>query len=261
MLEVVILFVLTLLPVLILGFYTYSKDRNKEPKRLLLKLFIGGFVSVILTLIISMILRIIFPFFEGDVTIFGPVKLLLYTFIIVAFVEEISKFIIAYKIGYNNKEYDQLYDMIVYTVFVTLGFAWIENLLYVYSGGISTAIVRLFFAVPGHAADAVFMGYYLSFAKLADVNKNKKLKKKYLFLSIFVPTVLHGAYDYLIYSSNIILFFSFFIFTLILFIMARKKIKQMANMRTILIKKYCPNCGTFVEQCNFCQNCGHQIIQ
>ena len=259
--EIILLFLLALLPVLILGFYTYSKDRSKEPKRLLLKLFIGGFGSVVLTLIISLIFKIVFPIFNGEPTSFGMLGLFLYTFINVAFVEEISKFIIAYKIGYNNKEYDQLYDMIVYTVFVTLGFAWIENLLYVYDGGVSTAIIRMLFAVPGHAADAVFMGYYLSFAKLADVNKNKKLKKKYVFLSIFIPTILHGTYDFLIYSQNGLLILFFFVFTLILFIIARKKLKQMAGMRTVLIKKYCSNCGTYVENSNFCHNCGNQIIQ
>ena len=259
--EIILLFILALLPVIVLGFYTYSKDRNKEPKRLLLKLFIGGFGSVVLTLIISLIFKMIFPIFNGEPTSFGLFRLFLYTFINVAFVEEISKFIIAYKIGYNNKEYDQLYDMIVYTVFVTLGFAWIENLLYVYSGGITTAIIRLLFAVPGHAADAVFMGYYLSFAKLSDVNKNKKLKKKYLFLSILVPTILHGIYDFLIYSQNVILFLFFFVFTFILFMNARKKLKQMASMRTVLIKKYCHNCGTFVQNSNFCKNCGTKIIE
>lgn len=258
--EIILLFLLALLPVILLGLYTYSKDRNKEPKSLLLKLFFSGFLSVALTLIISLFLRKIFPLFSGETSSFSPLELFIYTFIFVAFIEEISKFIMIYKVGYNNKEYDQLYDMIVYAVFVTLGFAWIENILYVFQGGISTAITRLLFAVPGHVADAVFMGYYLSLTKLADINKDKKLKNKYLFLSIFIPTVLHGIYDFLVYSSNYIFIIIFFIFIFILFMKARKKIKQMANMRVVLIKKYCPNCGTFVEHCNFCQNCGNKII-
>lgn len=261
MIETTLLFILALLPILILGYYTYSMDKEKEPKKFLIKLFLGGIVSVVITLTISFVLRLLFPYFNDDIITYNPIKLFFYTFIMVSFVEELSKFIVTYKLSYYNKEYDQLYDMIVYSVFVSLGFAWIENLLYVFDGGIVIAISRLLFAVPTHASVAVFMGYYLSLAKLSDVYNKQHQKKKHMFFSLFIPTILHGIYDYLAYSSNYILFFVFFIFTCVMFIMANKKLKKMAAMRTILFPKYCPNCGTYVEKSKFCQNCGHQIIQ
>lgn len=259
-LKTVLLFILALLPILILGYYTYSMDKEKEPKKVLIKLFVGGIGAVIITIILSLLLQKLFPYFASDINGYSPFKLLLYTFIMVSFVEELSKFIVTYKLSYYNKEYDELYDMIVYSVFVALGFAWIENLLYVFNGGVTIAISRLLFAVPTHASVAVFMGYYLSMAKLSDVNKNNKLKHKYIFLSLLIPIVFHGIYDYLVYSSNYILFIVFFIFTGFMFIMAHKKLKQMASMRTVLIPKYCPNCGTSVEKSHFCQNCGYRII-
>ena len=260
MIETIILFVLALLPIVILGYYTYSRDREKEPKKMLFKLFLGGLGSAILTIILSFVLRTIFPFFDGDPQNYGPIKLLVYTFIVIAFIEEFSKFIMTFLLSYHNKEYDELYDMIVYSVFVSLGFAWIENVLYVFQGGIAIAINRLLFSVPTHASVAVFMGYYLSFSKLADINHKEKLRKKYLIYSILIPIMLHGFYDYLVYSNSYILVYVFFIFTCLLFVKANKKLCEMSHTRTVLVTKYCPNCGSSVKNCNFCSECGQRII-
>ena len=260
MIENLILFILALLPIAILGYYTYSQDRDKEPKRLLLKLFLGGLGAAILTVILSFALRMIFPVFGTDIENYGIIKMLIYTLVIVSFIEEISKFIFTYLISYHNKEYDQLYDMIVYAVFVSLGFAWIENLLYVFDGGITIAISRLLFAVPTHASVAVFMGYYLSLSKYAEIKKLEKQRKKYILYSILVPTILHGIYDFLAYSSNYLLIYIFFIFTCLLFVKANKRLQQMALSKTELIPKYCPNCGEKIDYNNYCNNCGAKLI-
>ena len=108
MYKALLLFILALLPIIILGYYTYSKDSNKEPKKLLLKLFFGGFGAVFLTIILSLVLQSIFPALSGDVEEYGNLKLLLYSFCIISFVEEISKFIFIYLIssinGGNNED-------------------------------------------------------------------------------------------------------------------------------------------------------------
>lgn len=236
--ENFILFVLALLPVIILGYYTYSQDNEKEPKWLLIKLFLGGLFSAFLTVILSIFIRTIFPIFSNDIAYFNSIQLLIYTFGVVAFVEEFSKFIILYIISYNNKEYNQLYDMVVYSVFVSLGFAWIENLLYVYEGGIAIALTRLVFAVPTHASVAVFMGYYLSLAKLSQINKKEGFRIKYVLCSLFIPTFLHGIYDFIAYSSNMIFIYLLFVFSCYLFMKANRRLKQMANVeRTLLNNK------------------------
>ncbi len=259
MIELIILFILSFLPVIILGYYTYSQDREKEPKRMLIKLFFGGLVSALLTIIFSIILRMIFPNFNYNFEQLNPIQLIFYTFIMISLVEELSKFIITYLISYHNKEYDQLYDMIVYSVFVSLGFAWIENLIYILDGGISIAISRFLFAVPTHTSVAIFMGYYLSLSKLYDISNNKKLRIKNLGYSILIPTILHGIYDYLAYSNHYILVYFFFIFTCLLFLRAHKKLKQMSLDRTILITKYCPNCGSELKNNNTCKKCNIKI--
>ncbi len=259
--EGIILFILALLPVAVLGYYTYSQDDEKEPKKLLTKLFLGGLLSAILTVLISFLIRMFFPWFDGEVAYYSPIKLLIYTFIVVALVEEVSKFIILYYFSYNSKEYDQLYDMIVYSVFVSLGFAWIENLLYVYDGGISIALTRLVFAVPTHASVAVFMGYYLSLSKLSEINNKERYRVKYLIYSILFPTILHGVYDFIAYSSNLLIVYSLFLFTCYLYSKAHRRLKQMAKVNMdLLVPRYCPKCGMPTQKSEICPNCGNKII-
>lgn len=233
--ENFILFILTLLPVVVLGYYTYYQDSEKEPKKLLIKLFLGGLLSAILTVILSLLIKVFIPWFDAEIEYYGPIKLLVYTFLVVAFVEELSKFIILYLFSYHDREYNQLYDMVVYSVFVSLGFAWIENILYVYDGGLSSAIARLFFAVPTHASVAVFMGYYLSLSKLSEINNKENLRKKYLLYSILIPTVLHGVYDFLAYSSNLLLVYVFFIFSCYLFLKANRRLMQMSKVNKDIV--------------------------
>lgn len=232
-----ILFIIAILPVIILGYYIYSKDKEKEPGKLLLKLFLGGIVSAILTLIISYITNSVFKeiILSRDN---NSISLFVYTFLFVAFVEEISKFLITYLLSYHNKEYDQFYDMIVYAVFISLGFAWIENVLYVYDGGLKVALLRGILAVPTHVSVSIFMGYYLSLCKVAELHGSPK-KGQYLLLSIFIPTSLHGIYDYLIYSSNYWCIYLYYTFIIVLYFRAYKKVKVSSLIKQNLISGYC----------------------
>lgn len=53
----------------------------------------------------------------------------------IALIEDFFKFLPAYIIGIRSKEFDEVYDAIVYTGFSALGFAVFENILYVLSDG------------------------------------------------------------------------------------------------------------------------------
>ena len=134
-----------------LGLFVYSKDRDKEPVKLLIKLFFLGIVSCFIVLFISLAEEFI-PFLAKDTNEMGLIEVIVYSFINVA---------------YKSKHFDQLYDIVVYAVFVSLGFAFLENLFYVLpEGTVKVGIIRALLAVPGHACDAIFMGYYLSIARL-----------------------------------------------------------------------------------------------
>jgi RsiW-degrading membrane proteinase PrsW (M82 family) len=172
-------------PVLIFLYLIFKKDKQQEPVSLLLKCFLGGFVAAALAIVIEFLLGIGGRFIDGDFS-----KSFYTAFIIAAGTEEVVKWLIVRKLIWSSKDFDQHYDGIIYAVFVSLGFALIENLMYVFNGGIHVAIMRAVLAVPGHGFFAVIMGYFLSLAKF-ETNKNK-----YLILSLFMPILFHGLYDF-----------------------------------------------------------------
>ena len=271
---IAILLFLAVIPVVIICTYIYRKDKNKEPGSLLVKLFGLGIASCFLVLIISSVVFKIFPFMQSEQKNFF--ETMAYAFIGVALIEELCKWLMTYMGAYSHKEYDEVYDGIVYAVYVSLGFAFFENLLYVLgNNSISVGISRGLLAVPGHACDAVFMGYYLSLAKMYSYKKNKQQERKNLLLSIIVPTILHGIYDFCLFSQIDILLLTFFIFVITIYIISIKKIKQLSeqsqpkhqpinqtvayqqyNNQVQQQRRYCPNCGLEVNGSNFCRNCG-----
>ena len=246
----------SVLPVFLVGIYIYKKDDQKEPFGLLFRLFLGGICSVFLTFGITLVLGIFFPsLLSSDINL-NLYELFFHVFFGVALVEEFSKWIFLYKISFNHKEFDQIYDMIVYAVFVALGFACLENIFYVFDNGYGVAFIRSILAVPGHACDGIFMGYYLSISKVSQINGDVSLMKRNLVLSLLVPIILHGFYDFCLFSGNGFLILVFFVFIIFLYIICISRVKKISKFnRHIMFKnRFCPNCGNRVdsEYCTFC---------
>lgn len=246
---------LSILPVFLICLFIYLKDKNRESLKLLLKLLLFGAISSIPILIFELLIGSFFPSEES----MDLITLFFYVFISIAFVEEVWKLIMVYLISFNHYEFDNLYDMIIYSVFVSMGFALVENILYVAQGGISVGIMRSILSVPAHACFGVMMGYYLGIAKISLLNNNSNLYKKNLILCIFIPTILHTLYDYFLFSNMLFLIMIFFVFVLIIFIIClRKVICVSKNARDFEIKsKYCIKCGNPVNS-KFCPKCGNK---
>ncbi len=289
-----VLLFLSILPVYLLGTYIYKNDFDKEPTKLIFKLFFLGIGSAFLTILITKFLILAVPMFGYETTSLDPISLIPYTFIGVALVEEFSKWIFVYTTTYRVSDFNHAYDAIVYSVFVALGFACIENVLYVFGTyEISTAVTRALLAVPGHVADGIFMGYFLALAKISETNGNLELSKKNKLKSIIIPVIAHGIYDYLLFVSP---FFSisilfFFIFVYFIFNKALDLVAQMKKLRMTIahtfnngitgtyntntrvdynynsqlftnpnvIANYCEVCGAR-RKGNFCSNCGKKYI-
>ena len=218
-----LLVVLSLLTVFIIGFLIYQRDKNKEPLDILLILAAGGIGAAVITLILNYILSYI-PFFHDGYENLGSVELFIYVFIGIALVEEFSKWILIFGIGYDNDEFDELFDMIVYAVFVSLGFACLENILYIKSSTTGVMLLRMVLALPGHACFAIFMGYYLGLSKLERVKGNNSTAIIYMILSVIIPTIIHGFYDFcLLIDSN---FFTalFVVFIIVLYYLAIRRV-------------------------------------
>ncbi|MBQ8535082.1 MAG: PrsW family intramembrane metalloprotease [Bacilli bacterium] len=260
------------LPVVLILAFVYKKDKDKEPLMLLLSFFFKGIFSCFLVLTISEILGAFLPFMNKEVNMMTFTEVFLYAFVGVALVEEFCKWLMVYFGGYNHREFDEIYDILVYSIFVSLGFAFFENLLYVFnSGSLSIAILRAVSAIPGHACDAVFMGYYLSMAKQCRILKKFDKEKSFLVKSIFIPAVLHGIYDFCLMSGRILFVLVFLVFVVYLYVVSIKKLNKLsgsnrslniflrrpqpAGMGQMGVRQVAPQ----QNNNNFCTGCGTRL--
>ena len=185
---------LALAPGAAIALFIYLKDKHEpEPFSLLFLCFLYGGLSTLVTLLISWPVNIILLTQHEDI-----LDQFFNAFFKVALVEEFSKFFFVRFILYYNKNFNEPFDGIVYSVMVSMGFATIENIIYVFQYGFATGILRMFSAVPAHGAFAVLMGYFLGKAKFTH-------RRTFYFsaIALLTPTVFHGAYDYFWFISYV----------------------------------------------------------
>ena len=191
--DIITLLALSLAPGASIGLYIYLKDKHeREPIGLLVKSFFYGVLSTVVTLIISWPINLLIPIDSSSLT-----QQAVHAFLLVALIEEFSKFIFVRWVLYPNKNFNEPFDGIVYAVVVSLGFAGLENILYIKDGGVETAILRMFTAVPAHATFGVLMGYFLGKAKF------EHKKSHYAIYALGVAALFHGAYDYFWFISYV----------------------------------------------------------
>ena len=143
MIRFLILFILSALPVVLICWFVYSKDKNKEPLELLSKLFGKGVISCFWVLVISELMELLVPFLGKEIVDMTQFEVFIYSFIGVALVEEACKWYFVHKVGYNNRCFDEKYDILVYAVFVSLGFAFFENMLYVFTNNLPCTLAEM----------------------------------------------------------------------------------------------------------------------
>lgn len=259
--EQMLLVIAALVPAVFLCVYIYKKDRaDKEPIGTLLLLLLCGvvicFPVVIVEMILGGVLNGIFSpvltFYEsGD--IYGDmVSYTIYQFlhatIGVALVEEGFKWLVLILFAKKCKHFNSLFDGIIYAVFVSLGFAGFENILYVLANGWQTAIMRAVLSVPGHMFFAVLMGLFFSdyfMTRLAHqtelecrrrgllaANQPELSETKPLLLSLIVPTVVHGLFDFLLFMGNGLCVLAFFALVVGMYIFCFKRIKSTSKQDT-----------------------------
>ena len=258
--ETLILLILSVLPVFLIGLYIMKKDKEKERVGLIIGLFACGIGSVFLTFALTIIIAIFYPgMLDINLQIldFNPIELFFLTFFAIALVEEFSKWFFVYIISYNYKYFDETFDMIVYAVFVSLGFACLENIMYVTSGGIKLALLRAVLSVPCHACNAVFMGYYLSKAKLCSISGDKKNKRINIFKSIFIPMVMHGTFDFFALGTNGLSFILLIVYTVLMYVFTILKVVKSSRYSFKFRYKYhfCGVCGRHIDS-RYCPVCG-----
>lgn len=202
-------------PGVAIGVYIYLKDKHeREPIGLLLLAFLFGAIGVFLTMLISSGIGSYISIHERDLT-----EQAIHAFLIVALVEEFSKFVFVRGLLYRNSHFNEPFDGIVYSVMVGMGFATVENIMLVSQGGFGVGILRMFTAVPAHAGFAVLMGYYLGKAKF------EHKRGYYSLYALGVATLFHGAYDYCLFVSYLPgIFFGALALLVVSIVLARRAI-------------------------------------
>lgn len=192
----VLLLALTLGPGLSIVLFVYLRDKyDREPFRQLFLAFFFGLLSTALAVILGKGIEQITGF-NGRGTI---VDVFYYAYGVVAFSEELAKYIFLFYFV-RKPFFDEPYDGITYAVVISMGFATLENVLYVYGDGVgsyTTALLRMLTAVPGHASFAVVMGYCVGLAQF-----NPERKTFYTLLGILGAIVFHGTYDFLLMQQT-----------------------------------------------------------
>ena len=195
-----LLIIAALAPVAVLLWQILRRDAaNPEPPRMLAKAFLYGMISTAVTFVLL-------PFTEalGDLIVLNDTALSVafkQAFFSAALPEEGAKLLMLWLLLRNNPYFDERFDGIVYAVCVGMGFAAVENVLYLfsnYNSWLSVGIVRALFAVPGHFFDAVIMGYYYSHYHFG-TRRNPATKA----LILAAPVVAHGIYDGILFSYSI----------------------------------------------------------
>ena len=215
-----ILLVAAVLPAIALMVYVYKKDTiEKEPPGLIAKLFVLGMIA---GPIAGTVESLLFNVFESIIPS-GTLLIVLEFFIGVAVVEEGFKYLFLSTIR-KNPNFNYVFDGIVYAVAVALGFAALENVMYVFMGGLEVAAMRAIFSVPGHCADGVVMGCFFGLARMHEVRGQKARASLYYVLAFVLPVIEHGFYDSALSVDNDVLSFVamavqlafiFFAFTLV----------------------------------------------
>ena len=188
----------TILPSIILVTYFVNSDKFKEPTFQIIKIF---FLGILITIPAFFLNTYFGNFLETNTNISED---LIGSFLTAAPIEEGLKFSVLFYFVYKMKDFNEPIDGIVYGVCVSLGFATLENIYYVYvlpeffaTTPLSLALLRAFSAVPAHAAFGAIMGYF--FMKYSFISK-----KDNLLFSLAIPIFLHGFYNLSMYYNYIV---------------------------------------------------------
>ena len=204
------LLILSIFPVVLFLIWIYIKDKyNKEPLLIIFKYFLFGILCSILAIYLEDL------FLSYELFIGNSYNIYL-SFIVAGLIEEGLKFIFLNLFLLKEKSFDEKLDGIIYSVILSLGFACVENIMYLFFEESNLAykvgIMRGLVSIPTHIMFGIIMGYYFSKFKF----ENTKIRKRqYLVISLIFPVVLHGVFDFILMIESrwsIILFMIYTVF-------------------------------------------------
>lgn len=217
-----------LLPAIGLMVYIYSLDKiEHEPVGLILKLALFGGIAAVLSGFLETIGQKILHFFQFDTA--SPLYTILLAFLVVALAEEGLKLFFLYKGSWKDPNFDYTFDAVVYSAVVSLGFAALENVMYVVGFGLSVGFMRAFLSIPGHLAFAILTGLFYGRAKEKEKVGWKAGVCFELFTGLLLAIVLHGLYDMTAMLGNAPAIVCFVIIVAIIYFIVFRLVRKAAN--------------------------------
>lgn len=209
----------SIIPVLIILTVIYNMGEvKKQPLWVLVILFLGGILSWVIVRYISRVLGN--DIYKSQIEInesLGNKGFFLVSFGIIAIIEEISKYIVITIMCFKNKYFKNPYDAIMYAVCISLGFAFVENIMYINNYGMGVAISRAIFSIPAHASFGIIMGYYLGVSKLCRDKGEANASALTRYSAFFIPLIFHGFYDFLLNFNTESIYIIFLIYVIIMY--------------------------------------------
>lgn len=181
------------LPAAFLLVYVYCHDKvEREPVGLLVSLLWRGVLAAVCAIILEILVQLLL---DRLVSPGSFVHTILEAFLVVAAVEEGTKYFFLKRRTWNDPNFNYRFDAIVYAVFVSLGFAAFENIQYVFAYGLSVALPRALLSIPGHMAFGVYMGIYYGRARFRESYGHPIVAKSDRIMAYVSAVMLHGFYD------------------------------------------------------------------
>jgi len=175
----------TLLPIGALLQYFYTRDLHREPRFVLAWTFILGVLAIGPVLLVALPLSLALPRSAG------PLAAALYeAFALAAIPEEFFKLLVVKRYSARRPSFNEPMDGLVYGATAALGFAALENALYVAAGGWVTALARSLTAVPMHAAAGAILGHSVARAKFSPAGRSAVAR------GLLAAVAVHGLYDF-----------------------------------------------------------------
>jgi RsiW-degrading membrane proteinase PrsW (M82 family) len=183
-------------PSLALLVYFYLRDRyDREPISRLLVAYLLGMYSMLAAQ--GMVAGLADAVSEEWLHLGGEPARLFEAFVLSGLVEEVAKWVMLMAAVYYWREFDEPLDGLIYGVTIALGFATLENFVYLSSRGVGIAWQRAVFAVPAHALFGGAMGYYAGRVKFgAKTGRRVGGVWRDRIFCLALPVLFHGAYNF-----------------------------------------------------------------
>ena len=195
--NIILAFLAGFLPPLIWLWFWLKKDPHPEPRSILILTFLGGMLSVLIAFVLEYAVNI----FKESFSIKETVSAAAITLFLWAIIEETVKYLSARLTALKRISFDEPVDAIIYMVTAALGFAALENVLFLFNvcgefginSGFITGNLRFIGATLLHTASSALVGASIAFAFF-----HKEKMHRNIIGGIFLATILHFLFNFFI---------------------------------------------------------------